>query len=91
MPLPESRRSPPKVDGHIEDLAVWRANQFRLHLWLYLVMQSAQHVAGRERMIVLHEVLGNAQTRKYLLVVTFQKEPAFVLKDSRLQHEHVRN
>ena len=42
-------------------------------------------------MIVLHKLLGNPETGKYSLVVTFQKKAALVLKDARLQHEHVRN
>lgn len=39
--LAESWRTPPKIDGHIEDLPIRHSHPFRLHFRLELVMQSA--------------------------------------------------
>src|SRR5437899_12203884 len=51
-------------------------------------MQTSQHVALGERMIVLYEMLADAQLHHDLLVIALQKESARIAEDSGLQDEH---
>jgi hypothetical protein len=54
-PFAEGRRAAANVDRNVENLARQRAHQLPLGL-AHLVVQAAQHLGYRERLVVLYEV-----------------------------------
>jgi hypothetical protein len=59
IPLAEGRRALADIDRHVEHRAGGGAHQLALRL-LDLVMQAAQHAFRRARVVVLHELGGDA-------------------------------
>ena len=53
-------------------------------------MQTTQHVARGEGVIVLNEALVDAQARKDALVITLKEKSALVAEHSRLKHKNAR-
>src|SRR5205085_7485204 len=56
---------------------------------LDLVVQPAQNASRRARVIVLHEVGVDPDVRKRPAVITFEKKPARVAENARLDQKHV--
>ena len=90
-PLPEGFRAFSEVDRNIEDFALHDADEFALGV-LDLVMQAAQHVLCRLRMVVLDELAIQAGgLLEGAGVEAFEEEAAVVPKDFRFEDEHVGN
>src|SRR6185437_12937483 len=75
---------------HVEHFARGHANELALGM-LDLVMQAAQNAAARARMVVLHEIRGDARFGKRAAVPAFEKKTARVLEHPGLDDQHVRN
>ena len=84
----EIRRSRPQVDRHIPDMACQHPHQLALRL-AQLVVQSAQHPAGRKRLVILNKRGGHAQPRKGLRVEHLREPSAVVAKPARTENFHV--
>lgn len=54
-PFAEIRRTPPQIDGDIEDFTLRRTHQFSLGM-LDLIMEAPEDSPDRTAVIVLHEV-----------------------------------
>jgi hypothetical protein len=80
-----------QVDRDIEHGAGGRPDQ--LALWPFdLVMQSAQHIRCRARVVVLHESdLAPDGLVEIALVVALKEISAFVAQHARLEHDNFRN
>ena len=82
----------PRIDGDIQQRASSAPHQLALRMRRRLVMQTAQRAgAGRDRMVVLHEV---GQMHPGLFqrppVPAFRKEPAMVVEPRRSQDQYAR-
>ena len=76
--LPKGRRAAANVHHDIEYRALHHAYQFALRV-LDLVVQAAQHVFGRARMVVLHEIyIAASQFGEFAPVEAFKKETAVI-------------
>src|SRR4051812_31654606 len=84
-PLAKCGRTAPQIDGHVEYLPRQRGDQ--LSLWLaHLIVQATQHVAHRERLVVLHELwIESSRFLEDPPVIAFKEKSAMVLKDARLE------
>ena len=82
--LAESRRSRPNIHCDIEYRTSYDAYQFVLRMGRDLEMQAAHDAAiHRKRMIVLHEILLNAQRCQRVGIECLGKEAAFVSVNAR--------
>ena len=87
--LPERRRAFPDVDGNVKNHALHHTYQLALRV-LDLIMQAAQHVFGRARVVVLNEIdVAPDNLGKLAAVEALEKEPAFVTEHLGFDHEHV--
>ncbi|MNT18338.1 hypothetical protein D3C72_1535310 [compost metagenome] len=90
-PFPERGRRLSQVDGHIKHFAFHHADQLALRA-LDLIVQPAQHVAGRPRMVVLHELdLTPHRRLERGLVETLVEIAARVAKHPGFDQQHVTN
>src|ERR1700730_3398085 len=85
VPLPESRRIPAQVYGHIENLA--HRNAYQLALRTNLIVQAAHYVGHRIRVVVLYKTLGDARFRHGSFVVAFQKKASGVTEHIGLENK----
>src|SRR5437763_15462903 len=76
-PALKTQRTATQVDEYIEHFPADNAHQFALRFF-DLIMQTAQHATLRKGMVVLNELVRNANVAECLLVVTFLKEPTVV-------------
>lgn len=83
-PLTERLGVTPEIDSNIENFPGDDAHELTLGI-LDLVMQAAQYAALRTRLVILDEIDVDAELCQHALVVTFQKKPARVAVDFRLQ------
>src|SRR5438445_2078765 len=88
-PLAEGRRAGPDVDGDVEDLSAHRAHQLPLRS-RSLRMQAAQRPPHRARVVVLHEVVGDAALAVARGMERLHEEAAGVAEDVRLDDQHPR-
>ena len=77
LPLAERRRVAPQVDRDVEDAAAGHAHELAL-AGVGLEVDPAQRAAARARVVVLHEVRGNAVPRPLIRPVGLQEEAALV-------------
>src|SRR6476646_12023400 len=84
----ERGRSAAQVDGHVEHPAPKHPDQFALSVRLELKMQSSDRpsVTG-VRLIVLDELVGNAEVRENPAIVCLRERAAGVDVSSGPQHE----
>src|SRR5439155_24965456 len=85
-PALETHRAATQVDEYIEHFPADNAHQFALRFF-DLIMQTAQHATLRKGMVVLNELVRNANVAECLLVVTLQKEPTVVGEYFRLDNQ----
>ena len=91
IPAAEVRRTGPQIDRHVEDLPLQDRHQLPLRM-PDLVMQPAQHVFRRARVVVLHELdVDPGRLVERAPVIAFQEKAAGVPKDPRLDDQHVGN
>jgi hypothetical protein len=93
MAHPPAERRPgfAKIDSDIEYPPPRYADEFSLGL-PYLVMQTPEHVAGRPRMVILHELYIQFELiPECARIPCFQEEPALVLEHARLQEQNIRD
>src|SRR2546423_12605845 len=90
-PARESRRRFAKVNGDIEHAPIDDANKLPLAL-SQLIVEAAQNVAPRARMVVLHKNrIETGGAAKLFRVPTFHIEAAFVLEHLRLADQDLGN
>ena len=82
-------RRPTKIDGDIEDGAAHGTNKFPLRL-LELKMQSAQYVAHRPAVIVLHERGRKAKRAELIFAKDLGEKAARIAEHWRANNEHAR-
>ena len=82
-PLAEGGGAAADVDGYVEDAAAGAADDLSLRL-LELVVQAADDALSRERVVVLHELGGQAEVGEDRGVEGLQEEAAVVAEDPRL-------
>ena len=85
-PALKTHRTATQVDEYIEHFPADNTHQFALRFF-DLIMQTAQHATLRKRMVVLNELVRNANVAECLLVVTLQKEPTVVGEYFRLDNQ----
>src|ERR1039457_3415038 len=77
---PESRGIFPYIHRNIEHRALHHAHQFALRM-LDLIVESAQHILSRARVVVLHEIhITASQLGELAPIETFKKETAIITK-----------
>jgi hypothetical protein len=86
VPLSETRRAPPQVHSYVEDLSRDDTHQFPLRM-AHLVMQSANNISRRKRLIVLHEPFSNSEISHDFFVIALQKEAAGVSEDFGFENQ----
>src|SRR5438034_7664061 len=90
-PARESRRRFSKVNGDIEDAPIDDANKFPLAL-AQLIVEAAENVAPRARMVVLHKNrIETDGAAKLFRVPAFHVEAPFVLEHLRLADQDLGN
>jgi hypothetical protein len=72
------RRTLANIHSDIQNSALNHRDEFRLRLGKFLVMQSAQDVLARARVIVLNKHINNAARHKLTVFVVFLKKAARV-------------
>src|SRR4051812_20707602 len=86
-PLAEGWRFASQVNRDVEDFSGKRRDQLSLRL-AYLVVQAAQHVAHRERLVVLHELrVESGGLLEDPSVIALEEKPALVLEHARLEDQ----
>ena len=86
--MAKSWRTPPQIDEDVEHFSHDHSQQLALR-FLHLIMQTTQDSLLRVRMIVLNEVLGDAELGEGLLIVAFEEKTAIVPKHFGFEHESV--
>src|SRR4030088_3850527 len=86
LPAAKGCRATAQVNSYIKDFALGNPDQFPLRLF-HLVVQTAQNVPVRARVIVLYKALNDSAFRHGTLVVALEEKTALVAKHSRLQHK----
>src|SRR5207245_5392793 len=78
-PQPKMWRTKADIDGHVQDFALDDSAQ--LGLWsIQLVMKTTQSAPGGTRVVVLDEVIRDAEVSKLGLMIALQEKPARVEK-----------
>jgi hypothetical protein len=85
-PTAKRRRTTPHIDRHIEDFAAHGADQLPLGM-LKLVVQPAEHILTRERVVILHECLPETGGGKFIRMIRLEKESPLIAEHTRF-HEH---
>ena len=85
--LAQRRRTHPQIDCDVEDAANGAANKLELGLRRALVVNSAQHTAGRAAMVILHKVDVQAQGGEPILSIALVEEAPRVAKSARLEDD----
>src|SRR6266700_2230170 len=89
QPAPERRRAAAQVNGDIKNFSDGDSHQFPL--WVPdLIVQAAQYISARKRVIILYKFIHNPQLGHGLFVVAFQKKTASVCEYRRLEQKHSR-
>src|SRR5579864_3003225 len=87
MPLAKARRTSAHVDRHVENLATYDPHQFSLRM-ANLVMQPAENISCRERLIVLHKSFPDSKIRHDLFVVALKKKTASISENLRFEKQN---
>src|SRR6185369_1269402 len=79
------RRASPDVHHNVQHFTLNNTAEFRLRM-LYLVVQPAESMANRSRVIILDETISYADLRELELVITLEEKAALVLEHQWLDH-----
>ena len=89
--LSEGRRVFAYVHSHIQHRTLHHAHKLGLRV-LNLVVQAAQHVFDRTRVIVLHEIhIAPGDLSKLAAIEAFEKKSALIAEHARFDNQQVGN
>ena len=88
IPLTKRRRTDPQVNGHIEDDPRCTAHQFRHGCRHVLIVQPPKDSLLRTRVVILDELLVNAESRVSTPVIGLEEETPAISVNLRLDYNY---